>query len=326
MRFDHPEYFILLVCVALALLLVVRAFRTKRKTLEAVGTPSLLLRLVVGVSPVRQRLKAGLFLSGLLLVVIALAGPQWGLRRELLRMAGRDIIVAVDTSESMYARDVEPDRLGRAKIELSSLLGSMTGDRVGLVAFKGDGLPLVPLTTDYDAVREFLAALATDLIPQPGTNIGRAIEMSLHLLPGQGTSKAIILLTDGEDTFDVARSAAAEAASQGVKIFPVGIGSGKGEPIPLRDGGFKKDRAGKIVLSRLDEKLLRDIADTSGGTFVRSRAGEIGVARAYTEIQRMETREWEKRVQTHLQDRFRYPLSLALLLLLGELVLSERRE
>ncbi len=325
MRLDHPEYLALLAFVGLSLFLIVRLFRIKKKIMASVGTPSLLRALAEGVSPTKQRIKSAMFLLGFFLLTLALAGPQWGLRPDLLRMAGRDIIVAVDISESMRARDVEPDRLSRAKIEISSLLDSLKGDRVGLLAFKGECLPIVPLTTDYDSIKEFLGGLDTDLIPQLGTNIGGAIEVSMRLLPAEGTSRAVILLTDGEDTYGGARAAAESAKAQGVRIFPVGIGLEKGEPIPVEGGGYKRDRGGKIVLSKMDEQLLKEIAQTTEGTFVRSEPSEIGVERAYKEIRKMEKREWERRIQTQLQERYQYFLFPAFLLLLGEFILSERR-
>lgn len=325
MRLDHPEYLALLILVGLSLILIVRLFRTRKKIVSSVGTPSLLKALVRGVSPTKQRVKAALFIFGLLFLTLAITGPQWGLRRDLLMMAGRDIIVAVDISESMHAKDVEPDRLSRAKIEISSLLDSLKGDRVGLLAFKGESLPIVPLTSDYDSLKEFIGGLETDLIPQLGTNIGGAIEASMRLLPAEGSSRAIILLTDGEDTYEGARAAAEAAKAQGIRIFPIGIGSEKGEPIPVEGGGYKRDRSGKIVLSKMDEQLLKEIAEKTDGIFVKSGPGEIGVERAYKEIRKMEKREWERRFQTQLQERYQYFLFTAFLLLFGEFILSERK-
>jgi len=329
LRLDHLEYLALLILVGLSLILIVRLFRIRKKTIASIGTPSLLKALVGGVSPTKQRVKAALLLSGLLFLTLAIAGPQWGLRRDLLTMAGRDIIVAVDISESMYAKDVEPDRLSRAKIEISSLLDSFApkaqGDRVGLLAFKGESLPIIPLTSDYDSLKEFIGGLETDLIPQLGTNIGGAIEASMRLLPAEGSSRAIILLTDGEDTYEGARAAAEAAKAQGIRIFPIGIGSEKGEPIPVEGGGYKRDRSGKIVLSKMDEQLLKEIAEKTDGIFVKSGPGEIGVERAYKEIRKMEKREWERRIQTQLQERYQYFLFTAFLLLFGEFIISERK-
>ncbi|NOY53388.1 MAG: VWA domain-containing protein [Deltaproteobacteria bacterium] len=262
------------------------------------------------------------------LSIVALARPRWGFRWEEIRRRGVDIVVALDVSQSMMATDVDPNRLERAKRKIQDLLTMLRGDRIGLVAFAGSSFIQCPLTLDYGAFRIFLDGLSPDLIPVPGTAVARAIETSLTAFdPKLRTSKAIILITDGEDHGGNPLSAAKKAKEAGVKIFTIGIGKREGAPIPLAGpgGGFKKDHSGNLILTRLDEETLKKIALTTGGAYVHSVTGDMDLQSIYLKGIRMGMKQTElaTRRKKRWTERFEWPLMAAVFLLIAEGFLRE---
>jgi Ca-activated chloride channel family protein len=271
----------LLPLVALAL---VFCGRQRRKAMERFADPALLVRLA-GEEQTRKRLFKGLFLLiALGLMLFALAGPRWGSHYQEVSQKGVDIMILVDVSPSMLVADVEPNRLERARREVLDFLKVVQGDRVGLVAFSGAAFVQCPLTLDYGALEMFLDQLEPDLVPVPGTDLGAAIETGVSSFDVKSeTDKVILLITDGEDNEHKGQESAREAAAKGVKIFVFGIGEASGGPIPAEDGtgGFKKDQEGQLILSRLDEEGLREIASVTGGTYVRSVGGDLDLDLLY---------------------------------------------
>jgi Ca-activated chloride channel family protein len=252
--------------------------RQKKKAMERFADPELLAQLT-GKDLKRRRFFKGLFLlTALALMLFALAGPRWGSHYQEVSQKGVDIMILVDVSPSMRVEDIKPDRLERARREILDFLTVVQGDRVGLVAFSGAAFVQCPLTLDYAALDMFLSQLEPDLIPVPGTDLGGAIEMGLSAFDFKAeTDKVILLITDGEDNEGKGLDAARQAAENGVKIFVFGMGETSGGPIPASDGkgGFKKDKEGKLILSRLEEESLRRIASATGGTYARSVAGDL---------------------------------------------------
>ena len=220
-----------------------------------------------------------------LFTAVALAGPKYGYRWQEIRQQGVDIIIALDCSRSMTAADIQPTRLERAKREVFDLLAMLQGDRVGLVAFAGTAFLQCPLTLDYDAFNLFLNALSPDYLPVGGTDITGALATALDSFdPKSASDKAVILITDGENTGDGEPLKAAETLKEKkIKLFCIGVGGSDGVPIPEPAGGFKKDRSGQIVLSRLDENTLKKMAVVTGGTYVRSVAGDMDLDAIYTD-------------------------------------------
>jgi Ca-activated chloride channel family protein len=291
---------------------------------------SLLQRLLHGVSRGRQVAKAVLIVAAIGLALVALARPRWGFRWEEVKRKGVEIVVALDVSQSMMARDVDPNRLERAKREVTDLVRMLQGDKVGLVAFAGSSFIECPLTLDYGAFSLFLDALSPDLIPVPGTALAGALRTSLSAFDkSANTSRAVIMITDGEDHEGDAVKAAEEAKEQGVKIFTIGIGSREGAPVPLQDGsgGFKKDSHGGLVLSKLDEGILEQIALTTGGKFVHSVTGDMDLKTIYLQGIRkeMEGREFASTRIKKWKERFQWPLFAAVLCLIAEAMLRETR-
>ena len=259
---------------------------------------------------------------------MALIRPKWGFQWEEVNRRGVDIILALDVSESMLAEDVSPNRLERAKREIIDLLNMMQGDRVGLVAFSGTSFLQSPLTLDYGAVRIFLDELDTDLIPVPGTAIGEAIKKSISAFDSKNKkSRVLILITDGEDHHGEPLKMAKMAYEEGIKIYTIGIGKEEGAPIPDRKrGGFKKDSRGNVVTTQLDESTLQKIALDTGGSYVRSITGDLDLEKIYKDItKKVESKELVSGKRKRFEERFQWPLLIALLLLILEIFVKERK-
>jgi Ca-activated chloride channel family protein len=252
--------------------------RQKKKAMGRLAEPELLAQLTGQDLKRRRFFKGLLLLTAWALMLFALAGPRWGSHYQEVSQKGVDIMIVVDVSSSMRVEDIKPDRLERARREILDFLSVVQGDRVGLVAFSGAAFVQCPLTLDYAALEMFLGQLEPDLIPVPGTDLGAAIETALSSFDFKAeTDKVILLITDGEDNEAKGLNAAREAAEKGAKVFVFGMGEPSGGPIPASDGkgGFKKDKEGKLILSRLDEESLRRIASATGGTYARSVAGDL---------------------------------------------------
>jgi len=276
--------------------------------------------------------KSVLFIIAYSLLVIALADPQIGQTLEEVKREGVDIIVALDVSLSMKAEDISPNRLEKAKHEVSKLIDLLEGDRVGLVAFAGMAHVQCPLTLDYSAAKLFLRMMNTDLIPQPGTAVGDAIEKSVKAFNQKERKyKVLILITDGEDHESDPIKAAEEAAAEGILIFTIGLGSPQGVPIPMYDrygnaSGFKKDRQGNVVTTKLDVTTLQKIAYLTNGKYYISSAGETELKEIYDEVNQLEKKELTSRQFSQYEDRFQIFIILALLVLIVETFLPIRHK
>lgn len=302
-----------------------KAYRLRRYA----GTSSA-LQLVSSLSRPMRVLKTLLFLIALVFVIVALARPQAPGRTVMAKSSGIDIVIAVDVSDSMLAQDIPPSRIDKAKLELQDLVEITRGDRIGVVAFAGEAYGQVPLTLDRSSVKLFLKSLSPGMVPEPGTGISKAIRASLSLFNfDEETSRVIILLTDGEDHEQDPAEIARQAAEAGVRIFTIGIGTAKGEMIPIKGerGGvqFKKDASGKIVVSRLGEEKLREIAQITGGQYYASQRGSLEVEKIYRSIRALERKETGSGWIVEPDPRYQPYLLLAILLLLIESLLSERK-
>jgi Ca-activated chloride channel family protein len=284
-------------------------------------------------------LRGSLLGAGLFLLFLSAAGPQCGERTELVKRTGIDLVVALDASNSMLARDVKPSRLERAKLELTALLDRLKGDRVGLVVFAGEAFVQCPLTSDYSAARLFLRAVEPGAMPQQGTAIANALLESKRVLEGGGrgaAARAVLLITDGEDQQGDALKAASELGESGVRVYAVPVGTEAGEPIPITDKGgnvvgYKKDREGKTVLTHTDVAGLRELASRGNGMVLRGSGAELGVLQLLPELDKLQKGELESRLSVQYDDKyiwFAWP-AFALLCIgaaLGEGPLWRRRE
>jgi Ca-activated chloride channel homolog len=328
--FQQGLWFLLLVPVLV--LFFIWAFRQKRKSLERFGRWALVERLARSVSRKRLVLKAGLLVSAVAFLTLALARPQLGTKLETVKREGQDIVIALDVSLSMKAQDIQPTRLDKAKHEIASLIDKLQGDRIALVAFSGKAFVQCPLTLDYGAVKMFLETLDTDLIPVPGTAVTEAIQKSAAaFVEKERKHKVVLLITDGESHEGDAVEAAKTAAKEGVVIYTVGIGSPQGVPIPITNPNgvmteFKKDRDGEVVMTKLDELTLEKIALETGGKYYRATSGEMELNKIYDDILKMDKKTLASQQFEQYEDRFQALIVLAFFLLILELVIPERRK
>ncbi len=320
----------LLALVPAALAFFVWALRRRRAALQRFAEARLLPALAPDLDERRQRWRVALWVAALTLLVIALAGPKWGFHWEEVRREGVDIIVALDTSRSMLAEDVKPNRLERAKLAIQDLVKQLNGDRIGLVAFAGSAFVQCPLTLDYDAFAESLHAVNVGIIPKGGTALAEAISASVAAFEGhQGKHEALILITDGEDHEGQIDAAAKQASEQGIKVYCVGIGTPDGDLIPITVDGqqtFVKDRKGQVVKSRLDDEALKKIATDTDGAYVHAEGPSLGLDVVYNDyIAKMERRELKSTMERRFEERFQIPLLIAALLFAIEPLVGETR-
>jgi Ca-activated chloride channel family protein len=265
-------------------------------------------------------------------LVLALSRPQIGTTLEIMKRSGLDIMIGLDISASMLAEDIKPNRLLKAKHAISSFIDRLEGDRVGLIAFAGDSFVQCPLTIDYAAAKLLLDALNVDTISQSGTEINQAIKIAASSFNQEEDKyKVLLFFTDGEDHGKRAIEAAKAAASQGIRIYCVGVGlPNQGTPIPLRQSngelrGYKHDRNGKPIVTKLEDALLREIAQLTNGNYYQATPGEAEMDRLFAELAAIEKRKIEERQFTRYEDRFQYFLAFALLFLVWEFLLPESR-
>lgn len=331
MQVGDPDSLWLLWLLPATIAFFIYTFRTKARLLRRFVSGEMVARLTQGISRQRQYFKTLLILLGLSALVLALAEIRYGFTWETVHREGVDIVVALDVSDSMLVEDAETggelSRLERAKREIADLLDLLAGDRISLVAFAGTAFVECPLTLDYGAAEIFLDAIDTDLIPVKGTDLAQAIEVSLSAFEGgAANSQAVILMTDGEDHSGRALAAAQKAKVAGVRIFTIGIGRDEGAPIPDPGGGFRRDRRGEMVLSRLDEPTLQKIALETGGRYVRSVTGDVDLEQIYSQGIKatLEDLELGSKRRQRWEERFQWFVALALVALMLEPLISIR--
>jgi Ca-activated chloride channel family protein len=331
LKFENPLLLHLLWGAVVLLFFYIWVVRNKKKLLKRFGNPEILDKLMGSYSPALRNLKMTLLIFAYIFLIFALANPQIGTKLEEVKREGVDIMVALDVSASMLAEDIKPNRLEKAKHEVSKMIDLLQGDRIGLVAFAGMAHIQCPLTLDYSAARLFLSIIDADLIPQPGTAIGDAIRTSLKAFNREERKyKVLILITDGEDHESKPMEAAEEAEQEGVLIYTVGIGSPQGVPIPLYDRygnqtSFKKDRSGSVVTTKLDVTTLQKIAYQTGGKYYLASSSESELDEIYDEIAALEKKELVSRQFSQYEDRFQIFLVIGLALIFIELFIPERR-
>ena len=298
--------------------------------LRKFASDRLLEKLTQGVSQRKRMIKRVILLLAVGAIFVALARPQMGFQWKEVKRKGIDILMAVDTSKSMLADDVKPNRLERSKFGIMDFVSKLEGDRVGLLPFAGTAFLMCPLTLDYDAFRNSLEALDTEIIPQGGTNLASAIREAEFAFSNNANHKILVLVTDGEDLEGEALSAATEAAKKGLTIYTVGVGTPSGELIPLTTGGnggaFVKDENGRPVKSRLDETMLQKIAEATGGRYEPLGQQAEGLEAIYrAKLSLVPKQDLAERMQRVPIERFQWPLMFALILLLGEFAISDRK-
>lgn len=328
-KFEHTVYFYAFALVPLLLLLVIWYFISRRRKLKQLGSPELVKRLIPYASRRKRILKVILFLAGFCSLILALCNLQTGSKLTEVKREGADIVVCLDVSNSMLAQDLSPNRLTRAKYALEKMIDLLEGDRLGLVIFAGEAYVQLPITTDYSAAKMFLDAISPGMVPVQGTNMADAIKKASESFSSdEGKNRAIILITDGENHEPEAIEAATEAGKKGIMINTIGIGSEKGVPIPLIENGvikgYRKDRQGQTVVTRLNADLLKTIAGKANGVYVQASQADLGLNAVLDKIAELDKAQLENKMYTDYEDQFQWFLGLALLLFLIEFLISER--
>ncbi|MBV7339660.1 VWA domain-containing protein [Chloroflexi bacterium TSY] len=331
MTFGQPLFLWALLLVPISMIGLRFAHRQRRAALARLGDSRLLEQLSASVNWRGRRWQGRLWGLALLLMIVALARPQWGSTIQVVEQEGVQLMVALDVSKSMLAADLKPDRLTRAKLEISDLMGRLRGDEIGLVLFSGASFIQFPLTSDYDTARAFLDNVGPEAISRPGTVIGEAIRTAMSGFDlQQSTQKVIVIMTDGEDhETDPVAVAREVAAEDNVLIYTIGFGSAQGEPIPEYDAsgafvGYKKDSVNQVILSRLDEVMLQQIALATGGRYFRATADGRELDSLMAELAELQTAQLESRFETQKIERFQIFLFVALIALVIHELIPDR--
>jgi len=335
-QFQNDIYLYGLLAIPVLILIWVVIRRSYRKELKKFGDSSLVQKLMPQVSIPKKNWKFSFLMLALISMIFTLANPQLGSKIEKVQRKGIDMIIAVDISNSMLCEDIQPNRLSRAKRAISKLVDKLQGDRIGLVVFAGEAYTQLPITTDYSAAKMFLSSVNTDYISTQGTSISKAIELSRNTFKEMSEdvqagkrNKVIVIITDGEDQEEGAIEQAKEAKKEGIIVYTIGMGTEKGGPIPLyrngRMSGYKKDREGHTVITRLNQIELQKIASAGNGIFVRANTSKVGLNKILDEINQLDKQEIESQTFKDYDSHFQLFAFLAILFLILELLMSERK-
>lgn len=327
-RFANIEILWLLVLIPVFVAGYIVLLRRKQRQLREFGDAELMSALMPNTSRTRPVVKFGLVLLALALLIVAAARPQYGQKEKVVKRQGIEVVIALDISNSMLAEDVAPSRLDRAKQMLSKMIDSMVDDKVGVVVFAGEAFTQLPITCDYVSAKMFLNSITPELIKTQGTAIGDAIYTSMRSFGSEESdaSRAIILITDGENHEDDALAAAKAANEQGIKIFVIGIGKPDGSPIPIPGtNNFRKDRAGNVVVSKLNEQMCKDVAAAGHGLYVRCDNTNTAMRALQKEIDTLATSEIETKVYADYNEQYQGFVLIALLLLVVDFFVFNRK-
>lgn len=327
-RFANIEMLWWLLTIPVFVVAYIAAARHKRRQLDAFGDSTLIQQLMPDASKSRPIVKFSLLIAALVLLIIAVARPQFGQQEKTVKRQGIEVMVALDISNSMLAEDVVPNRLDRAKQMLSKMVDNMTDDKVGLVVFAGDAFTQLPITCDYVSAKMFLNTISPNLIPTQGTAIGAALQTAITSFGAieDEVGRAIILITDGENHEDDAIAAAKKAQEMGIQVFVVGIGKPEGSPIPKPGtNDYFKDRSGQVVVSRLNEDMCQEIAKAGKGVYVRCDNTNTAMRAVQKELERIATSELESTVYADYNEQYQSFVLIALLLLVIDFFIMMRK-
>ncbi len=330
-RFAHPEYLYALYALPLFFLLFWFISRNRKKLLEKFADKKLHTILLPSFSRNKFWLRSIIVLFALLFLIIAASNPQIGTKVENVKQSGIDVYILLDVSLSMQAQDIQPSRLEKAKFEISNLIQKLRGDRIGLIVFAGEAFVQFPLTTDYSAASLFLSAVDVNSIPEQGTAIASAIKLATKSFDySSKTEKVMVLITDGEDHEGDVMQAAKAASDKGIMIYSIGMGSTDGVPIPVYNNqgqqiGYKKDKSGSTVLTKLDPTILKEIADATGGKYYQGSNYQDELDLIYKNLSSLRKTEFGTKKVTDYADRFYYFLIPGIILLLLEFFITERK-
>lgn len=325
-RFEHIEFLWLLVLLVPAVVLFIYWLQWKKRTIKRFGNPKLVAQLSPAQSTKMLVVKFILLSLAFVFLVLAIANPQIGTRTEKVKRSGIDVMIALDVSKSMLAEDIQPNRLAKAKNFISHFIDELKNDRLGMIIFAGRAYLQMPQTVDYSAAKMYLKTITPEQIPTQGTAIELAVHLAQEALSkSEAKSKAVILISDGEDNEEGGLDAIEEAAKKGIKVYTIAVGSEKGAPIPLANGDFKRDGNGNIVLSKVNMDVMRQYAMTGNGkAYLLNNSNDV-VRAVLHDLGKLETKDFEEIVYTDFDNQFVWCLLISLLLLLVEFALFERK-
>lgn len=324
--FANIQYLWLLLLVPLFPVAYAIFRKMRRRRMEKLGDKALMERLMPSWSRSRGWWQVSFFSLGFAFFVIGLSRPLIGAKLKEHETKGAEVVIALDVSNSMLAQDYSPNRLERAKLAIARIVDKLRDDRIGLVVFAGGAYVQLPVTTDYVSAKMFLNSISTESVPVQGTALGEAINTSARSFSAQSEkSRAIIVITDGENHEDDPVGAARNAAEMGIRVFTIGVGSPEGKPIPLKEGGLLKDRNGEIVVTRLDEDILKQVAEVGGGAYVRAGNSEFGLNPIIDEIRKMESEKFNSVVFEEYDEQYMYFFAIALVFFILEGLIGQRK-
>jgi len=334
-RFERIEILYFLAIIPILVILYFFAVRASKKNFRKFASMELKGFLLPLESGFRKGLKFSLWLVSFGILIVALAGPQRGSKLREVQKRGSEIVIALDVSNSMLAEDIKPNRLETAKYSLNRMLNDMEDDKIGLIVFAGDAYTQIPITNDYGAARLFLNTVSTDMVSKQGTSLASAIELASRSFTPEsanensqsGKSRAVIIITDGENNEGDAINAAKKAAEKGIIIHTIGLGTPDGVPIPVYLGSreFRRDKDGNVVVSKLDETGLKQIAAVSSGFYVRAGNNTAGLQQLMKKISEMDSEEYTATVFAEYIERYQYFIGIALFLLLIEFLIMQKK-
>ncbi|MGZ4118231.1 MAG: vWA domain-containing protein, partial [Bacteroidia bacterium] len=329
-QLENKVYLYALVLIPLFIIIYLLVARWRKKALKSFGDIAVIRQLFPDVSNAKRVWKFILYLFAFTCLIIGIVNPQVGTKLEEVKRKGADLMICLDVSNSMKAEDLLPNRLEKAKQAIAKLIDKLEGDRIGVIVFGGEAYVQLPITTDYAAAKLFLESINTDMIPTQGTAIGKAIDMAMESFgKDEGKNKAIVIITDGENHEDDAVKAAEAAAEKGVTIHTIGMGSPEGAPIPVYKGsvreGFRKDKDGNTIVTKLDPKMLQEISAAGNGIYVRASNSDTGLNNVLDAINKLEKKQFDSKMYSDYEDRFQWFISAAFILLIIETFLTERK-
>ena len=326
MIFAEPKYLFLILLIPVFFVIQAVVLKLRKRKIRKFGDEELVEQLMPSYSRAKVWLRMSLFSLAFLFFSLGMARPQMGAVLKEHTARGAEVMIVLDVSNSMLAEDYSPNRLERAKLAISRVVDKLRDDRIGLVVFAGSSFVQLPITTDYVSAKMFLNSISTGSVPIQGTAMGEAISTALRSFSAQSDkSRAIIVITDGENHEDDPVAAAEQAASMGVRVFTIGVGSPQGTMIPLEDGGYLEDRDGNPVVTRLDDKVLQDVAAAGKGLYIHAGNREFGLEPIINEIARMDDEEYNSIVFEEYDELYMYFLAVAFFFLLTEMLVGDRR-
>lgn len=331
-KFENEIFFYAFAAIPVCIAIYIWYAQRTKRNLKKLGDSNLISQLVPDVSKAKKNTKFIFFLLGLSFLILGICNLQTGSKLQDVKREGSDIMICLDVSNSMLAQDLSPNRLERAKIAIESMIDKLQGDRLGIIIFAGEAYVQLPITTDYGSAKLFLESINTKIVPVQGTNIADAINKAVESFgKDEGKNKAIVVITDGENNEEANSSAvdaAEEAAKKNIVINTIGVGSESGVPIPnVIDGvvsGYKKDNAGNTIITKLDSKILKNIAGETNGVYVQASSSDIGLDAILTKIGELDKKQLESKMYTDYESQFQWFLGVALLFLVIEGLISER--